>query len=161
MEITFESNGTLLIDNARIVFRNFSGEAGKYNRAGDRSFALVIDDPRIFDELVERGWNPRAKDVDDETTYIHLPVKVKFNDFGPTVYLKSGKAMRKLNEDNVDCLDRIDIASVDLNIRPYDWEMNGRTGRSAYLDSIWVTQRVDRFAARFEHAGVSEDDTPF
>ena len=80
---------------------------------------------------------------------MYLPVKVKFNDRGPTVYLKTGKALNKLDEESIGILDNIDILSVDLDIRPYDWEVNGKTGRTAYLQSIHVTQQVDRFAERY------------
>lgn len=45
-------------------------------------------------------------------------------------------------------LDNIDILSVDLDIRPYHWEVRDETGISAYLQSMCVTQRVGRFAER-------------
>lgn len=48
------------------------------------------------------------------------------------------------------CLDDIDILSVNLDIRPYDWEVNGKTGRAAYLQSIEVIQNIDRFAAGYD-----------
>ena len=57
--------------------------------------------------------------------------------------------MRKLDEESISMLDDIDILSVDLDIRPYDWEVQGKTGRTAYLQSINVVQEIDRFAARF------------
>ena len=65
-------------------------------------------------------------------------------------YLKSGDKMLELDEDSVSMLDNIDIAGVDLDIRPYDWEVNGDTGRTAYLQSIHVVQEIDRFKARYE-----------
>ena len=80
---------------------------------------------------------------------MYLPVKVKFSDRGPNIYLKSGDNVIELDEDSIACLDNIDILAVDLDVRPYAWEVNGKTGRTAYLQSIHVTQRVDRFAARY------------
>ena len=89
--------------------------------------------------------------------FMHLPVKVKFNDRGPAVYLKSGGNMRKLDESTVGLLDNVDILSVDLDIRPYDWDVNGKSGRTAYLQSICVTQDVDRFAQRFAEEEFPEE----
>ena len=151
MNITFAPKGRLQIDDARIVYRNFSGIGGKFNREGDRNFSVLIDDEDIANALVEEGWNVKIKPPRDEgdEPFMHLPVKVKFNDYGPTVYLVSGSRVNKLDEESVSCLDNIDILSVDLDIRPYDWDVNGKTGRTAYLESISVTQKVDRFAERF------------
>ena len=150
MNVTFAPRGILQIDDARIIYRNFSGVGSKFNREGDRNFAIYIDDEDIANELKERGWNvkikPPREDGDDPCMF--LPVKIKFNDRGPSVYLVTGNKKTPLNENTVSCLDDIDILSVDLDIRPYDWEVNDKTGRTAYLQSIWVTQEVDRFASR-------------
>lgn len=151
MKITFGPRGILQIDDARIIYRNFRGAADKFNREGDRNFAVVIPDEEMTEALKNEGWNVKIKpprDADD-TPFMYLPVKVKFNDRGPTAYLKTGKAMNKLDEESIGCLDDIDIISVDMDIRPYDWEVSGKTGRTAYLQSIHVTQEVDRFAARY------------
>lgn len=151
MEITFAPRGILQIDDARIVYRNFSGVPSKFNREGDRNFAVVIETQEQADALIDEGWNvkinPPREDGDDP--FIYLPVKIKFSDRGPSVYLRSGKAMRKLDKDTVDILDNVDILSVDMDIRPYDWEVNGKTGRAAYLQSINVVQKVDRFAEMY------------
>ena len=151
MNITFAPRGFLQIDDARIIYRNFEGRAGKYNREGDRNFAVVIPNQDLADRLIEDGWNVKITPPrdEDDAAFMYLPVKVNFNERGPAVYLKSGKNMRKLDEDTVGILDNIDILSVDLDLRPYDWEVNGKTGRSAYLQSICVTQQIDRFAERF------------
>ena len=147
MEVTFAPRGILEINDARIIYRNFSGRGDKFNREGDRNFSLLIPDTEVADTLVEEGWNVKIKDPRDEgdVPFMHLPVKVKFNDRGPIVYLKAGNRQVRLDEDAVSCLDNIDILSVDLDIRPYDWDVNGKQGRTAYLQSIRVTQRVDRF----------------
>lgn len=159
MNITFAPRGILQIDDARIIFRNFAGAPSKYNREGDRNFAVVIPNEDIADALVAEGWNVKIKPpVDDgDVPRMNLPVKIKFNDRGPAVYLKTGNARVKLDEDSVGCLDNIDILSVDMDVRPYDWEVNGKTGRTAYLQSICVTQDIDRFAARFAEEENPED----
>ena len=151
MKISFGPKGILQIDEARIIYRNFSGAPSKFNREGDRNFAVVINDEEIKDALIEEGWNVKIKAPREEgdEPFMYLPVKIKFNERGPKVYLKSGKATNRLDEESINCLDHVDIVSVDMDIRPYDWEVQGKTGRTAYLQSIWVTQEVDRFADRF------------
>ena len=179
MEVIFAPKGTLEINDARICFRNFKGAADKFNKEGDRNFALIIaggtlDDGKGIRDLTAEemagalqndtnrfgvGWNVkiRAPREEGDAPFIYLPIKVKFNDRGPGIYLRSGNNRVKLSEDTVDMLDDIDILSVDLNIRPYDDEINGKPFRSAYLQSIWVTQEIDRFAARFaEEEGPEE-----
>ena len=156
MEITFAPRGILQIDDARIIFRNFRGEASKYNREGDRNFAVVIDTEEMADALVKEGWNVKIRDPREEgdDPFIYLPVKVKFNDRGPQVYLVTGDRSNKLDEESVGMLDDIDIVSCSMDIRPYDWIIQEGTpdekrGRAAYLQSIEVIQEIDRFAARY------------
>lgn len=152
MKITFAPRGILQIDEARIIFRNFSGEGSKFNREGDRNFSVLIDDQEIADALIEQGWNLKIKPPRDEgdIPFMHLPVKVKFNDRGPNVYLRSSGNQIELDEESISCLDNIDIIDVELDIRPYDWSVNGKEGRTAYLHAMRVTQRIDRFAAEPE-----------
>ena len=148
MKVTFAPKGILQIDDAIIIYKNFSGEGSKFNREGDRNFSLIIDDPAVADELVAQGWNVKIREPREEgdNPFIHLPVKVKFNDRGPRIYLITGDRRNELDEESVGILDNVDIISVDLDIRPYDWEVNGKTGRTAYLHSMRVIQEVDRFA---------------
>lgn len=155
MNITFAPRGILQIDDARIIYRNFSGVGSKYNREGDRNFAVLIPNQDIANALIEDNWNVKIKPSreDDDVPFMYLPVKIKFNDRGPTVYLQTGKALNKLDEESVSCLDDVDILTVDLDLRPYDWEVNGKTGRTAYLQSIKVVQQIDRFAAHYNEDG--------
>lgn len=161
MEINFvkdkEGKTRLLeIDDARIIFRNFSGAADKYNREGDRNFAIIIPDEETMNVLVEDGWNVKLRPPREEydEPFMFLPVKVKFNNRGPAVYVKSGAKVAELNEETVDILDEIDILSVNLDIRAFDWEVNGNTGRSAYLQAINVVQNIDRFGAQYNDEGM-------
>lgn len=151
MDIKTGARGTIQIDDASIIYRNFSGEPSKFNRAGDRNFAVVITEDWIADMLVQEGWNVKIKPPreEGEGSFMYLPVKIKFNDRGPKIYLRSGDNMVTLDHESCSMLDQIDIISVDMDLRPYDWEVNGNAGRTAYLDSMCVTQRVDRFAERY------------
>lgn len=148
MRITYAPRDILQIDDARIIYRNFAGRGDKYNREGDRNFAVVIPDEEMANELTNLGWNVKIKPPreDGDTPFMFLPVKVKFNDRGPNIYLKTGDVQNKLDEESVGLLDNIDIIGVDLDIRPFDWDVNGKQGRTAYLQSIRVIQDVDRFA---------------
>lgn len=157
MELTFAPRDILQVNDARIIYRNFKGEGGKYNREGDRNFAMVIPNQELADELISRGWNVKIKAPREEgdDPFMYLPIKVKFNDRGPRIYLTAGNHTNCLDEDMIAMLDDIDIRSVDLDIRPYDWEVTGKTGRTAYLQAMEVIQEIDRFAAR-----MAEEESP-
>lgn len=165
MELTFAPRNILQIDDARICFRNFRGEGGKFNKEGDRNFALIIPDEEMAEALQNdsnqygAGWNVKIKPPreDGDEPFMYLSVKVKFNDRGPNIYLESGRNRVRLDEESVSMLDEIDILSVDLDIRPYDDEINGRPFRAAYLQSMVVKQNLDRFEARFAAEEYPED----
>ena len=164
MNICFAPKGILQIDDARIIFKNFEGRGDKFNREGDRNFSLLIEDENTANALIKEGWNVKIKPGREEgdDPFMRLPVKVKFTDYGPNVYLVTGNRRNELDEESIGCLDNIEIESVDMDIRPYDWEVNGRTGRTAYLQSMEVVQRIDRFAARYSENGADgESKHPF
>ena len=164
MNVTFAPRGILQIDDARIIYRNFEGRGDKYNREGDRNFAVIIPDRDICDQLLDAGWNVRIKpschEDEPDQDFMYLPVKVKFNDKGPNAYLISANRRSALNENTIGCLDDVEINCVNLDIRPYDWVVNGKEGRTAYLQAIEVTQNIDRFAARYAEEEAPEEE-PF
>ena len=165
MKLTFMDRGILQIDDARITYRNFAGRGDKFTREGDRSFSLIIPNEEICEALINDknkygvGWNVKIKPPREEgdDPFMHMKVKVKFNDRGPNVYLQSGRNKVRLDEHSVGCLDEIYIDHVDLDIRPYDDIVQGSPFRAAYLQSILVVQDLsrDRFAREYE-----EDDLP-
>lgn len=149
----------LEFENARILFRNFAGKEGKYNREGDRSFSVVIDDPELVDVLRDDGWNVRTLPaLEDGTPPLnYMQVSVSFNVIPPSIYMISGRSRTLLTEDTVAALDYADIINVDLIIRPYNWEVNGASGVKAYLKIMYVTIQEDRFAAKY----ADPDSMPF
>lgn len=154
MHITFAPRGILQIDEIDgrdIMFRNFKGAGDKFNREGDRNFSLRIHDPATADALIREGWNVRVKPArdEDESDFMRLPIKIKFSDFGPKVYLWSGERRVELDEESIGMLDQIEIESVNMDVRPYNWTVNGRDGRTAYLQVIEVFQRTNRFEERY------------
>ena len=46
-------NENLVIENARLLFRNFSGRESKYNRAGQRNFCVYIEDAADAQKLID------------------------------------------------------------------------------------------------------------
>lgn len=158
MKLNIVSKGLIQIDDARIVFRNFSGRGDKFNRDGDRNFAVVIPNEEIKDALLEDvneygvPWNVKIRQPREEgdDPFMYMKVKVKFTDFGPAIYLRSGRTKRRLTEETIGILDSITIASVNMDIRAYDDTGSYGPFRSAYLQSIEVIQQVDRFADGYD-----------
>ena len=143
----------IVLENARIMFRNFSGEADKFTREGDRSFCVVIEDPELAATLANDGWNVRVlkpRDLDDEPTH-YLQVKVSFKGYPPKVYLVTNSRKEELDEETINILDNCDILSSDMVIRPYSYEVGGRSGISAYLKELWVTIEETPFAHKYDH----------
>lgn len=144
----------LAIENARILFPNFSGVEGRYNRAGDRNFCVAIEDPAQAQAMLEDGWNVRilAPRNEDEQPLHYISVAVKFDGpFPPKVMLINGQVRTLLDEESVGELDHVDIANADIIIRPRQWEVNGNTGVKAYLKALYITVEQDEFSAKYDN----------
>ena len=46
----------LKLEGMQIIFKNFRGEKGPYNAAGDRNFSVVINDLDYAEHLISLGW---------------------------------------------------------------------------------------------------------
>ena len=149
--------GNVTIENARIVFRNFAGREGQYNRAGDRNFGVLLPDD-LAKEMLEDGWNvkylkPREE---DEAPQPWVQVAVSFKGRPPRVVMVTSRGRTSLPEELVEALDYADISAVDLILNPYEWAVNGSTGIKAYLKSIFVIIQEDELERKY--ADVPEID---
>ena len=139
------------IEGATIIWKNFSGERDRFN-PGKRGFSVVIDDAVMADELRQEGWNikerPLQEGADPSEQEWTLPVKLNMNRY-TQVWLIVGNRKTLLDENTVAQLDVVDIIDCDISIRPYEWEMSGRTGITAYVDSMYVTIRENKFAEKY------------
>lgn len=157
----------LKIENARVIFRNFSGRETEFNRAGQRNFSVVIDDPEMAKELNNSGWNVRlleSKDESMEPIYI-LQVKINFDSFMPPKVnmVTERNVVTPLDEETISVLDSADIKYVDLIINPYEWAVNGKSGISAYLKTMYAVIEEDAFADKYlkEEHPEEDDGLPF
>jgi hypothetical protein len=146
------NDGTVLMEGVRIIFRNFSGKEGKYNREGDRNFAVLLDD-ETANVMAGDNWNvkwlqPRNED-EEETPQAYLPVSLSYKGRPPRVVVITSRGRTNLDDTQVEMLDWATIVNVDLIVRPYEWLVNGKTGIKAYCQSIYVTIEEDELERKY------------
>ena len=152
---------TRIIEDARLMFKNFSGAESEYNAAGDRNFCVVLE-PDDADEMRAAGWNVRelpprpGYEEDGPTYYIKVKLSYRFEERAPLIVRLDGRHRVNLTEKTVSSLDWDEIEHVDLEIRPYNWEKGSRKGVTAYLKSMYVRVKEDRLAAKY---GYDEPET--
>ena len=145
---------TVLMEGVKIVFRNFQGKEGEFNRKGDRNFAVLLDDD-VANAMAEDGWNikwlkPREDADEGETEQAYLQVSLNY-DKGrpPTVVVITSRGRTHIGEEEIEMLDWADITNVDMIVRPYSWDVNGKQGIKAYLQSIYVTIEEDELEKKY------------
>lgn len=152
------SEGTVVIEDARLVFRNFAGKEQQYNREGDRNFSVLLDDG-VAENMLEDGWNikylkPRPGDDDgddegDTPAQAYLQVTVGYKGRPPKIAVITSRGRTNIGEDEIEMLDWADIKTADLIVRPYEWAVNGKTGVKAYLKSLFVTIDEDYLERKY------------
>lgn len=141
----------IVIENAKILFRNFAGVETRFNPKGRRNFSVIIDDPEYAEMLKNDGWNIKTlppREEGDIPKY-YLQVSVNFENVPPKVIMVTSRSMAPLDSESIGTLDYADIINVDLTITPYHWEVSGKDGIKAYLKTMYVTIEEDEFADKY------------
>ena len=162
METKISYNGKyIFVENARIIFRNFSGEERKFNPAGNRNFCLRLT-PDLADGLLSdfptlNIKQPPVKE-DGSESYPHVMVKISTKNRCPEIYKIRNHRQIELTERTIGTLDNDDFDNIDLILRPYEWEVNGKTGVTLYLQKGYFTIADDIFSKKYA-SFTSEDET--
>lgn len=145
-------------EDVRIIFKNFTGKPGQYNREGDRNFAVLLDD-ETAQSMAADGWNvkylkPREE---DDAPQAYLQVAVNFEKGAPPrIVMITSRGRTILDENTCEVLDWAYIKNVDMIVNPSIWEVNGKTGVKAYLRSIYVAIEEDELELKYADI----DDVP-
>lgn len=141
-------NGNLNVENAVMIYKNFTGKPTRVNPAGGkRTFSLVLNED-FAERLSDMGWNVKVKEVRDqleegETTrtvswqdyssafrkefdhaLIYTEVVVNENsEYPPKIYKVSEfngeKTMAALPPEQWYRMDESELMNVDVSIHPY------------------------------------------
>jgi hypothetical protein len=142
-----------ILEDAHIIFRNFEGKEGQYNRKGSRNFAVIIPDEKTAQQMLKDGWNVKyleAREEGDEPVP-YVSVEVSYKNRPPRVVMltASSKSRTNLGEDEIEILDYADIQKVDLICNAYEWDINGKQGVKAYLKTMFVTIEEDELERKY------------
>ncbi len=144
-------------------FRNFSGEERRYNNAGNRNFGVEIP-ADMAQDLSAQGWPVICLDGGDqydEPLYF-IRVKISYKKRAPKVVMISGSSKTLLTEDTIGMLDWADIVNAKVKLSPNWYDVNGKQGYSAYLNTLYVEIESDPFEDDYPDPPQSEqEEIPF
>lgn len=148
--MTSRVDSLIVQENADIGFLNFSGAPDRFNKdGGKRSFCLFLE-PDYARRLENLGWNirwlPARDEEEDDKPYLQVAVAFRFP---PRIVLIANGQKTLLNEMTVGLLDQTRLAYVDVTVRPYNWEAQGKTGVKAYLKTLYAVAERDEFEDKY------------
>lgn len=164
-----EVTKTLKLEGVKVIFKNFKGEERKFNRAGARNFYAVLD-VRQAEKLEDEGWTIRwlePRNEDDERRPI-IKISINYNGTSrnkPKVLMITGKKITELDEEALEALDSAEIDTADIIAKPYNWNVRGSSGVSAYLSKGYFNVIEDEFYNKYydtdAEGSEDSDDLPF
>lgn len=153
----------ITLENVRLVYRNFEGREGQYNRAGSRNFKVVLDE-KTGQALADMGFNVRVNPPREEgdDPFITMKVLVSYRFKKPIVKQITANGMTRLGENELFSLDTAAIQTADVIFTGSHYDYNGG-GTAAYLDKLIVTIKEDRLDEKYRQyeVGPDEEDEPF
>lgn len=158
------------LEGIQLIWRNFAGEKKLYNENGKRKFAIPLDEDVAL-KLYNAGWNVKdnVNKVNDlthsaEEVLYHLEVNVKIDGkVMPRLFVVAKKWSEReqgaisvrtlLDEENVPLaiLDFAPVEYADVILRPFNYDINGKKGVSAYLKTLFAFLRQDDLEAKYAH----------
>lgn len=146
-------NDIVVMEDVRLVFRNFTGKEGQYNQEGARNFGVILPD-NIASAMERDGWNvkylqPRETEDEEEATP-WLPVKINYRvGRPPQIYTITSRGKTLMTEETVEQLDWAEITNVDLIVRPFHYDVGGRSGIAAYVQTLYATIEEDPLQRKY------------
>lgn len=136
---------------AQIGLRNFEGREGRFNKDGERSFAIFLTEEQAV-ELINQGLNVKPPKFDEEGNQLgrsFLKVKVRFDIMPPEIFFSRGEEdengkiiIKLLPMSELRTLDNADLEYCDLKVNVREWIKGPNKGKSVYLDSgVFIAKR--------------------
>jgi hypothetical protein len=153
--ITRMVDGNIRVENAVLMFRNFSGNPTNFNpQGGKRTFSLCL--PKEWADILKQDlWNVKERQLDDGEVIYHTEIVVNENSqYPPHLYLLSEfmgkKAMTLLQPEQYKKLDQDMIVGLDLEIHPFEHGRGTPGSKKGYLKNLWATlQSVNDFGGKY------------
>ena len=86
-----------------------------------------------------------------------LQVAVEYKNFPPRIVQISGNGQTVLTENQLSLLDDAEITNIDLIIRPYNYNVNGKSGVKAYCKTMYVTLQ-EEFGGKYADIPYSNEE---
>lgn len=145
----------LELEGVQLGYKNFEGREKKFNPAGKRNVMLFLSEEQAqaaeaFGFNVKRFDNSDINPEDQFPKSPQLKVNIKYGAISPNITIvNSENGPVALDEETVLTLDTADIEFADIVLSPYDWNVNGETGRTPYLKALYVGLDRNRFDDKY------------
>jgi hypothetical protein len=154
------------LEGGQIAYSNFSGRPTQFNPdGGQRTVTFVIPEENA-QSLMDAGWKIRQQTFEDGTYRYLLEAKFTFRTRNgqlrdPKIFIvRDGNKLVHVTEDTVDTLDHAEIVSVDAVLGAVYWEWGGKSGITAYINSMYLTIKENAIDEKYRRMLESMDDVP-